>query len=80
MGHRTHAARLTAHTTNTAVMQALADAWNTLTDEQKADFTNNAGGYEAVTAAISLGGASARLAAEAGTKKPAKITTPHANT
>ena len=32
-----------------------------LTDEQKADFTSNVGDYEAVTVAIRLGGASARL-------------------
>ena len=53
--------RLASRAANLAVMQALTDAWNALTDEQKADFTSNVGDYEAVTVAISLGGTSARL-------------------
>ena len=53
--------RLASRAANLAVMQALTDAWNALTDEQKADFTENVGDYEAVTVAIGLGGTSARL-------------------
>lgn len=52
---------LTARAANLAVMQALTDAWNALTDEQKADFTENVGDINTVTVAISLGGNSARL-------------------
>ena len=52
---------LTARAANLATMIALTDAWNSLTDEQKADFTENVGGFEAVTVAISMGGNSARL-------------------
>ena len=52
---------LTALAANLSVMQALTDAWNTLTDEQKADFTSNVGDSDYVTVAIALGGNSARL-------------------
>ena len=55
------AARLTAHAANLAVMQALTDAWNALTDQQKRDFTENVGDSDYVTVAISMGGARARL-------------------
>lgn len=50
---------LTALAANLAVMQALTDAWNALTDEQKRDFTENVGDYDYVTVAI--GSNSARL-------------------
>ena len=46
--------RLASRAANLATMTAL-------TDEQKADFTSNVGDSEAVTVAIRLGGASARL-------------------
>ena len=52
---------LTARAANLAVMTALTDAWNALTDEQKADFTENVGDYDYVTVALTLGGNSARL-------------------
>lgn len=52
---------LTALAANLAVMTALTDAWNALTDEQKADFTENVGDYDYVTVALALGGNSARL-------------------
>lgn len=52
---------LTARAANLAVMQALTDAWNTLTDQQKADFTENVGDIDYVTVALTLGGNSARL-------------------
>lgn len=52
---------LTARAANLAVMQALTDAWNDLTDQQKADFTENVGDRDYVTVAIALGGNSARL-------------------
>ena len=55
------ASLLASRAANLAVMTALTNAWNTLTDEQKADFTESVGDYEAVTVAISLGGTSARL-------------------
>ena len=42
-------------------MTALTDAWNALTDQQKADFTSNVGDIDHVTVAIALGGNSARL-------------------
>ena len=51
---------LTARAANLAVMQALTDAWNALTDEQKQDFTENVGDIDYVTVAIALGGNSAR--------------------
>lgn len=55
------AARLTAHAANLTVMQALTDAWNALTDEQRDDFTKNVGDLDYVTVAIGMGGTSARL-------------------
>lgn len=42
-------------------MQALTDARNSLTDQQKADFTSNVGHNDTVAVAIALGGNSARL-------------------
>jgi hypothetical protein len=52
---------LTARAANLAVMQALTDAWNALTDQQKVDFTENVGDFDYVTVAITLGGNYARL-------------------
>lgn len=52
---------LTARAANLAVMTALTDAWNSLTDEQRDDFTENVGDHDYVTVAITLGGNSARL-------------------
>lgn len=52
---------LTARAANLAVMQALTDAWNALTDQQKVDFTENVGDIDYVTVALTLGGNSARL-------------------
>lgn len=52
---------LTARAANLAVMQALTDAWNALTDEQRDDFTENVGDFDYVTVALALGGNSARL-------------------
>ena len=42
-------------------MNALTDAWNSLTDEQKRDFTANVGDINTVAVAISIEGDSARL-------------------
>lgn len=55
------ASLLTARAANLAVMNALTDAWNSLTDQQRADFTENVGNYEQVAVAISIEGDSARL-------------------
>jgi hypothetical protein len=55
------ASLLGSRAANLAVMTALTNAWNTLTDEQKADFTESVGDYEAVAVAISIEGDSARL-------------------
>lgn len=56
------AASLLGHrAANLSVMTALTNAWNTLTDEQKADFTENVGNYDQVAVAISIEGDSARL-------------------
>ena len=52
---------LTSRAANLAVMQALTDSWNALTDQQRADFTENVGDRDTVTVAISMGGTSARL-------------------
>lgn len=52
---------LTARAANYAVMTALTDAWNALTDERRDDFTENVGDRDYVTVAIALGGTSARL-------------------
>ena len=55
------ASLLASRAANLAVMQALTDAWNSLTDQQKADFTENVGDIDQVAVAIALGGNSARL-------------------
>lgn len=55
------ASLLASRAANLAVMQALTDAWNSLTDQQKADFTENVGNYDQVAVAISIEGDSARL-------------------
>ena len=55
------AARLTARAASLTVTQAITDAWNALTDEQRDDFTANVGDINTVSVAISLGGTSARL-------------------
>lgn len=55
------ASPLASRAANLAVMTALTDAWNALTDEQRADFTTNVGDYGTVTVAISMGGTSAHL-------------------
>ena len=52
---------LTTRAANLAVMTALTDAWNALTDEQRDDFTENVGDFDYVTVALALGGNSARL-------------------
>lgn len=53
--------RLTARAANPAVMTALTDAWNALTDQQKADSTENVGHNDTVADAIAPGGNPARL-------------------
>lgn len=55
------ASLLASRAANLAVMNALTDAWNALTDEQKRDFTENVGNYDQVAVAISIEGDSARL-------------------
>lgn len=55
------ASLLASRAANLAVMQALTNAWNSLTDQQKADFTENVGDFDYVTVAISIEGDSARL-------------------
>lgn len=55
------AALLATRAANLAVMNALTNAWNTLTDEQKADITTNVGDYDHVDVAIAIEGDSARL-------------------
>ena len=55
------ASLLASRAANLAVMNALTDAWNSLTDQQKADFTENVGNYDQVAVAISIEGDSARL-------------------
>ena len=55
------ASLLGSRAANLAVMTALIDAWNSLTGEQKADFTENVGNYDQVAVAISIEGDSARL-------------------
>lgn len=55
------ASLLASRAANLAVMTALTDAWNSLTDQQKADFTTSVGNYDQVTVAISIEGDSARL-------------------
>lgn len=58
------AARLTARAASLAVTQAIADAWNALSNEQRDDFTANVGDINTVSVAISLGGNSARLVSD----------------
>lgn len=55
------ASTLGSRAANLAVMNALTDAWNSLTDEQKRDFTANVGNYDQVAVAISIEGDSTRL-------------------
>lgn len=55
------ASTLGSRAANLAVMSALTDAWNSLTDEQKRDFTANVGNYDQVAVAIGIEGDSARL-------------------
>ena len=55
------ASLLGSRAANLAVMQALTDAWNSLTDQQKRDFAENVGNYDQVAVAISIEGDSARL-------------------
>ena len=55
------ASLLASRAANLAVMTALTDAWNALTDQQKRDFTENVGNYDQVAVAISIAGDSARL-------------------
>lgn len=55
------ASLLGSRAANLAVMNALTDAWNSLTDQQKADFTENVGDINTVAVAISIEGDSARL-------------------
>ena len=55
------ASLLGSRAANLAVMTALTDAWNSLTDQQKADFTENVGDINTVAVAISIEGDSARL-------------------
>lgn len=55
------ASLLASRAANLAVMTALTDAWNSLTDQQKRDFTENVGNYDQVAVAISIEGDSARL-------------------
>ena len=55
------ASLLASRAANLAVMNALTDAWNSLTDQQKADFTENVGDIDQVAVAISIEGDSARL-------------------
>lgn len=58
------ASLLGSRAANLAVMNALTDAWNSLTDQQKADFTENVGDINTVAVAISIEGDSARLVDE----------------
>lgn len=58
------AARLTARAASLTVTQAIADAWNALSNEQRDDFTANVGDINTVAVAISLGGNSARLVSD----------------
>lgn len=55
------ASLLGSRAANLAVMTALTYAWNSLTEEQKRDFTENVGDYDQVAVAISIEGDSARL-------------------
>lgn len=55
------ASLLGSRAANLAVMQALTDAWNSLTDEQQDNITTNVGNYDQVAVAIAIEGDSARL-------------------
>ena len=55
------ASLLASRAANLAVMTALTDAWNALTDEQRDDFTSNVGDFDTVAVAISIEGDSAHL-------------------
>ena len=55
------ASLLGSRAANLAVMNALTDAWNSLTDEQRDDFTANVGDINTVAVAISIEGDSASL-------------------
>ena len=55
------ASLLGSRAANLAVMNAFTDAWNSLTDQQKADFTENVGDINTVAVAIAIEGDSARL-------------------
>ena len=55
------ASLLGSRAANLAVMTALTDAWNALTDEQRADFTSNVGNYDQAAVAIAIEGDSAHL-------------------
>lgn len=55
------ASLLASRAANLAVMNATTDAWNALTDQQKADITANVGDFDYVAVAISIEGDSARL-------------------
>ena len=58
------ASLLASRAANLSVMQALTDAWNSLTNEQQDNLTTNVGNYDQVTVAISIEGDSARLVDE----------------
>lgn len=55
------ASLLASRAANLAVMTALTDAWNALTDEQQDNITSNVGNYDQVAVAIAIEGDSARL-------------------
>ena len=55
------ASLLASRAANLAAMTALTDAWNTLTDEQRDDFTSNVGNYDQVAVATAIEGDSAHL-------------------
>ncbi len=55
------ASTLASRAANLAVMNALTDAWNSLTDQQKRDFAESVGDINTVAVAISIEGDSARL-------------------
>lgn len=59
--HATKSLTQPRHAANLAVMTALTDAWNALTDEQRDDFTSNVGNYDQVAVPIAIEGDSAHL-------------------
>ena len=59
------ASLLGSRAANLAVMTALTDSWNALTDQQRADFTENVGNYDQVAVVISIEGDSAHLVDDA---------------